>query len=726
MEFKNSRDGNERKFMRRLFIACYSDVARASGLTNRTRRRDLLEISSRLDREGISFITKTLPKVAKAIDKALATGTPLYIPGFRKDSDGCIPCFLGSILYKVFDSSGYERSDASTEALGQLRQLLYLFYKYELPYDAKDEKRVIDSFKEVEKELAADKATWADPARLDQYSNILPRLDYGCDLVNSNLERIEAAARRLICSVLAPHDPIADIRPRHGPGAVATGEKNWEKAVFKRYYSELAKVFPYEEHFYYNSTHLCDQLQDYLGLHELHSGTARVVLVPKDSRGPRLISCEPLEYQWIQQALMSKMTRIIESDRRTKGKVNFTSQQVNRDLAMKGSIDGSMATIDMQEASDRVSMRHVAALFPQPWVRALFAARSSSTMLPDGEVVALKKFAPMGSATCFPVEALLFWALSVSALAVHYERERSHPSDWEDTSDLHFSANYFGVMPKWGRVGTDYLDLASSQVYVYGDDIIIPSHLTGVVVAALEAFQLRVNFDKCCSVGFFRESCGCDAYKGVDVTPVRIRTRWSPSFLGTSLFSYCCYHNSLCDKGYYSVADLLAREIRQAVPDVPYVEETIFSAYACLTDSRKWGPNLLELNQRLKRRYNDDLQRWEAKGWAPHCPVITAQNPGWNEMLRVTSLAPDEGASTRDILASMWVFDPADPLGYFPIGRSGSLTEALRWAEVFNFYSYRPDLLRSYEKIGNRKVRAYQYARVRRVTRVRTWLPLTR
>jgi hypothetical protein len=93
----------------------------------------------------------------------------------------------------------------------------------------------------------------------------------------------------------------------------------------------------------------------------------------------------------------------------------------------------------------------------------------------------------MGNATTFPVQSLVFWAICVASL----QRQGFHQP---------------------------------GAVFVFGDDIIIPSECTEEVINDLESFGLLVNRTKSFWRGAFRESCGVDAFNGVDVTPVRWKT----------------------------------------------------------------------------------------------------------------------------------------------------------------------------------------------------------
>jgi hypothetical protein len=564
-----------------VFKASLSDVAGSSAYPNAEHERDLLEIESRTANEGISFLTRTLPSLAKAIDLALATGAVLQTAGFQKRPKSEIPLLFGSLIEQVFDDSGLERSDASPGALGWLRQLLYLFYKLELPIDAKQADEVINSFKTVDRDLGRE-----------------------LKIQDPTMQWIVRQASVLVKRVVAGTDPRgAFFAPRHGPGAVATGEKIYEKSVFRRFYRKLHEEFPYEEYFFYSSTHLCDELQAFLSLEEKETGTAKVVLVPKDSRGPRLISCEPLEYQWVQQGLMKSLVKAITSNPLTKGHVNFDDQTVNQDLALKASQGQPWVTLDMKEASDRVSLALVETLFPEPWKSCLIAARTTSTRLPSGEVLPLNKFAPMGSAICFPVEALVFWALAVAVI------QHTRP-------DL--SAQK-----------------AAEGVYVYGDDIIVGSNEHAALLHHFPKYGLMFNPGKCCVAGSFRESCGVDAFKGVNVTPLRMKCTWHHRLVGMSLASWVAFHNALCEKGMFATADYVAGLIQRTRP-VPYSKDAEGSCIS-LVDIRKTARHEnKKLN--LRSRYNAKLQRKEYYSWLVRPRVIKAGAQGWAEMQRIASL----------------------------------------------------------------------------------------
>lgn len=486
----------------------------------------------------------------------------------------------------VSDGQLSQRRETAAVALRLLRQVCFMFYKLELPYTDEQKANVLADFVQVDSHL-----------------------DYQAAKLGRHDKSVLCEARRIIRRILCNADPRSGL-PRHGPGAVATGEKLPEKHEFKRFYTRLNAAFPYDQWFFVNSSHVCDSYKELQASPELEAGTAKVVLVPKDSRGPRLISCEPLEYQWIQQALMRVLVDTIEEHSLTAGHVNFTRQEPNRELALEGSLSYDWVTLDMKEASDRVSLELVKDLFPEEWYECLYASRSASTMMPCGTIVNLKKFAPMGSATCFPVEALIFWALSVSAIMI--------------THDLP-------------------LRKAATKVYVYGDDIVVDANYHGVVNSTLPAFSLMLNKGKCCTAGPFKESCGMDAFYGIPVTPVKIRALWCQTLKPSDLASYVEYSNEFYRRGMFETAFMLEELIQTAarqsrlfsIPTVsgegPGVIAFVRQYENPISKNRAVGCKI----RAVKRNANGpDYQRLEVRGYRLDTRTIMASVHGWLFLLR--------------------------------------------------------------------------------------------
>ena len=539
--------------------------------------RDLETLVSRTQTEGLSFLTKTLPRLGKALDQGMMT-TRFSVPReFKRASKySSIPAFLQAYFKRVVDIRGVLREDADPVAVEFVRQICFCLYKLELPYHPEQESSVVENFVRTESEL---------------------ELELGGETGD-----IVAAASYILREVFRDFDP-KDIVPRHGPGAVATGERVEEKWQFARLYDKIHQVYPYYEYFVVGGAReLVDRLEWYKSLRRIDTGTAKVVLVPKDSRGPRLISCEPLEYQWIQQGLGRKLMSHLESFWMTRGHINFTNQEINRQLALESSRTLEFATLDLKDASDRVSLQLVQELFKHApeLMRALEATRTTATTLPDGRVVQLKKFAPMGSALCFPVEATCFWAVLVAALA---RRDREAPKN------------------------------VATRVFVYGDDIVVPTADAEFCMHVLESVRLKVNRDKSCIEGPFRESCGMDAFKGVQVTPIRCKAQWTgKSSDATAFVSYVSTANLLAERGYGAASEYLFREIARVYGRLPY--GTKLSSYPCIQLSDAIEAEARNIASGFKHRVQQSLQRVEfLLSTIKSGKVITALD-SWMRLLR--------------------------------------------------------------------------------------------
>jgi len=568
-----------------LIAALLRDVAKRHGtvFNNQSLRLTLSKVRRRLQSEGIGFLTKTLPKLGKCLDKALAEQNTMDASLVRLNTlpGSKLPKLFGELFQRVFDEHGMVLREPCTQCIATLRQLCYLFYKYELPYTAECEQQVIDRFVKTEQELLTVNE------RLEVIRNALSCIKPTDRLrISGDPVGIARKARILLSKVFASFDPL-DIDPKHGPGAVATRQRPWEKYNWTNVCGRITDKWPLDAYFFASLTHVCDRKSHFDAITDLDL-PARVVLVPKDSRGPRLISCEPPDFQWIQQGMREAMVKLVESHELTQQHVHFTHQEFNRWAALSGSTDGRYATLDLKDASDRVSLELVRLLFPPHIVEYLEACRSSATVLPSGEVLTLRKFAPMGSSLCFPIMALTIWAILAAG------------SPDADTQEC---------------------------ILVYGDDVIVPQAHACNAIEQLESFGLQVNRDKSCTKGFFRESCGVDAYKGIDVTPVKLKTVWSPSHSPDSYLSWLAYCQRLHDNGLYGTYDYIVRRLCRIYWPIP------------TKDLGFPGPSLPEtpdslIVPRAPSRWNQDLQKVE---YLLLCPVARSTHvdaDGWLALLR--------------------------------------------------------------------------------------------
>jgi len=287
--------------------------------------------------------------------------------------------------------------------------------------------------------------------------------------------------------------------------------------------------------------------------------TAVQVYVPQDYRKVRGIGKEPPSYQFFQQGVMSAMTKGIEHSRFS-SLVNVTDQSKNRAQAVLASEDGYYSTLDLSRASDTVKKEIVEAIFDGDLLACLLDTRSDRVLLPDGTVVKTQKFAPMGSATCFPVECVVFAAVLVLADYLHANGisvDAYLANIWSEGNRP--TVNMRPARPTTTDNWAPF-DLPDGSC-VYGDDIICADHQTRTVVLLLTVLGFEVNEEKSFfGARCFRESCGDFAMFGKRLKHVQFKVKglleWSvkriPAMISlcNALYSagYVCARNAL--KGY--------------------------------------------------------------------------------------------------------------------------------------------------------------------------------
>lgn len=302
------------------------------------------------------------------------------------------------------------------------------------------------------------------------------------------------------------------------------------------WHDRLEFLFPYREYALPNWRYASEE-QEVTWLSPSDELPVQLTAVPKTQATPRLIAIEPTVMQFIQQAIMQSLVPKLESNSMSGYFVGFTDQTVNQRLARKGSKDGSLATLDLSEASDRVANWLVEELF-SAWpyfLEGIQACRSTHCRLPSGEVIPLRKFASMGSALTFPVEAMVFSAIVLT------ECLRSSSTTFSRASIKKFAG----------------------RVRVYGDDIIVPTDLAEGSIDSLETFGFKVNRNKSFWTGPFRESCGKEYLYGSDVSIVRVREGFPTSIRSAKeLVSLVSFRNQLCEAGWFDTVDALDDQIK--------------------------------------------------------------------------------------------------------------------------------------------------------------------
>lgn len=125
--------------------------------------------------------------------------------------------------------------------------------------------------------------------------------------------------------------------------------------------------------------------------------------------------------------------------------------------------DKAVATIDLRNASDSISLELVEFLLPGRVFREIEKARSAFVLGPDDVFHTLKKVSSMGNGFTFELMSMILTAICRT------------------------------------------LDPTAT---VFGDDIIIEKRFAGRLIQLLESVGLQVNIEKSFTEGPFRESCG--------------------------------------------------------------------------------------------------------------------------------------------------------------------------------------------------------------------------
>lgn len=397
-----------------------------------------------------------------------------------------------------------------------------------------------------------------DPQKRIELSRLLATLDFVSGVVTATL---------------GPYDPSI-WRFRHGPGAVSEYRGPANKYCWTNWADTLESEYPIADYGFHSFSSWADRVHTRTvpSSKELCS---RMVCVPKTYSKPRLIAAEPSANQWCQQNMWHYFCNRTQ-DTWIGRFIRFRDQSRNQDLCTIGSRDGTLATVDLSAASDRVTCHIVGQMFRKN-PRLLNCLRASRTQRVEQTVtkrvpseIRLRKFSTMGNACTFPVESLIFLSIAISC-----------------------------VLTKRGlRCTMGNIKALSREVAVFGDDLIIPVDCRELLVEALEVLDFKVNVAKSYWTGRFRESCGIDAFRGHDVTPAYWRTfnDGKPESLASTVET----RNNFYKKSLYTAADRLASTIRK---DIPYVH----------TGSGAFGlKSATSLDYSgFKTRWNPALQRTE-------------------------------------------------------------------------------------------------------------------
>lgn len=469
------------------------------------------EVLSRLAHEGVPFLTKVLPQLSKHVLACIKADkwSDLHaagICGFRlvKTILGRIPLIGFSWILTYFTETDV---DAKALALAKLRQLCEYFYKLAAPFTDEQQYKAKKAFVALNAEVGAQEFDaghvagvrrtiahfFPDLFTKDGHSFFFSKNDVVNPDQKGNARRSSSGAAANLLGLV--DDPIG-LRKLESNGIVPSDmhafsghyrlSKRPSMKKILRLYERGGEAASYADARLQASTlHL--NKGESVGflprrVRPIGYRVSELVLVNKDSRGPRKICKEPYELIEFQMGFHHTLREYLQ--RQSNGKIQFTSQDSFKAEARKASVSGEKATLDLKDASDSVSIHFVRRILHNSvisWHMDRF--RSTAVRVPGLGDYALEMVAGMGSGYTFPVMALVIWASIVSTCGWRF----------------------------------------AQHVMVYGDDVIVPAVIAEKAMCALRKSGLKVNEDKSFISGPFRESCGGDYLSGFDVSPVRLK-----------------------------------------------------------------------------------------------------------------------------------------------------------------------------------------------------------
>lgn len=230
-----------------------------------------------------------------------------------------------------------------------------------------------------------------------------------------------------------------------------------------------------------------------------------ITTVPKQFTIKRTVITEAVLNMFFERGLGLSTDRCLEANTG----INLSTQpDFNRELARRGSIDGSFATIDLRSASDLIALLLCKRILPRYYNAWLERLRLAFVRRPNGQIEELFMISSMGNGFTFSLQTIIFAAIVFTCynlLGIKVQRP---------------------ILPK-RTSKSDYFDFKTSgepgNFGVFGDDIVVRREAYHFVCHALSLFGFVVNADKSFNTGDFRESCGSDFWRGHPVRGVYIK-----------------------------------------------------------------------------------------------------------------------------------------------------------------------------------------------------------
>lgn len=558
--------------------------------------RDLSRLKTIVETRGFDILFIDLPELGKLYDKGLSTGyfdkcAPPKSLGRR--SDGW-PKLFGELILLSFHESGILRDNPEPDLVFATRQIFYLFKKINLECSDEAVQQAVSDFVDIEVRSNCPSGRWSgwgDSCSLQSEPLSVSDLRDGHPGLRAFVRspRVLLDILQLTSDIVVsrfPRSKWEDLIPRHGPGAVSDQRSGSDKYNFPSWPDRLEKVFPFRYFGQPNELFELDQPPN-------NEVPAKLIAVPKTLKGPRLIASEPTALQYCQQAILGWLRANTPTPLRTC--IDFSSQEPSREKALLSSRTGDLATVDLSSASDRLSLWLVERLFRKSQDLLDMIDATRSIYCTDGtesgvfSLIKLRKMACQGCAYTFPVQSMAYAMIAI-AVRLYESGYSPYPRKGYDR-----------------KITIKAIHTAARKVRVFGDDIIVPSQDVPVLAHLLLDLGLKVNASKTHHKGHFRESCGMDAYRGHNVTPLYIRSNeLAPT--AASLTSWIDVRNNAYQKGLWALTRLFDSSLYGMFPRSIATSTVSTQGLSCLSFRFSGIPS------GCKVRFNRHLQRQEYRG----------------------------------------------------------------------------------------------------------------
>lgn len=379
-------------------------------------------------------------------------------------------------------------------------------------------------------------------------------------------KKVLVEAKKILVSVLGSYDPEQTISlSRFGtkssvgcPRALAYLDNKLSNA--KAFTSSARCADWFFEDYLPNDSILQELLLELSsdGWHEtLAHESLDLVFVPKSWKALRIITPLTLLSLFYSFGVGEQITRAL-----TSVGINLSSQQsLHRRVIRRFSLTRSHVTADLSSASDSITEELLSHLLPDDWYEPIMRCLTSR-YTHKGEAIVSASVAPMGNGLTFPLETLVFYVITKAI------------------------GNLCGCKGLFS---------------VYGDDLIYPAKAHRFVKVIFPMLGFKLNLEKTFEQEPFRESCGSDFYRGVDVRPFHVK-QWEGGASRTQYLAWLYkaingllarWDISIIPRTISLLLDEVVRtngEIFQVPPSFPETSGVRVSTPGALTQIHMWSP----------------------------------------------------------------------------------------------------------------------------------------